>query len=106
MNIEPRYHKDDTTYNIRGYIDYMNGVLSGDIVANEYIRLACERMRSWFDRDDIYYDVADVDRRINFIYKLKQTSHSSYYSGSSLLLQIFTDGSGSITTDESQEKYF
>lgn len=73
MNIEPRYHKDDTTYNIRGYIDYMNGVLSGDIVANEYIRLACERMRSWFDRDDIYFDVADVDRRINFIYKLKHT---------------------------------
>lgn len=62
-----------TNYNIRAYIDYMNGVLNGDIVANEYIRLACQRMKDWFSRDDIYFDYDDVDSRIRFIYKLKHT---------------------------------
>lgn len=71
MNTEPRYHDIDTDYNIHGYIDYMNGVLDGSILANEYIRLACKRMKDWFSRDDIYFDQEDVDNRINFIWKLK-----------------------------------
>ena len=46
--ITPKYHEKDPEYNIRGYIDYMNGVLDGSIVANEYIQLACKRMKEWF----------------------------------------------------------
>ena len=72
-DITPKYHEKDPEYNIRGYIDYMNGVLDGTIVANEYITLACKRMKEWFSRDDIYFDVDDVDSRINFIWKLKHT---------------------------------
>lgn len=71
--IEPKYHEKDPEYNIREYINYMNGVLDGSIVACEYIKLACQRMKDWFSRDDIYFDVSDVDSRINFIWKLKHT---------------------------------
>lgn len=78
MNIEPKYHTVDTDYNIREYINYMNDVLNGTIIANEYIRLACQRMYDWFSRDDIYFDVDDVDSRINFIWKLKHTTGHHY----------------------------
>lgn len=78
INIEPKYHEKDATYNIRDYINYMNGVLDGSIVTNEYIKLACQRMKSWFERDDLYFDVADVDSRINFIWKLRHTTGIHY----------------------------
>ena len=72
-NYTPKYHEKDPEYNIRAYFDYMNGVLDGSIVANEYIKLACKRMKDWFSRDDIYFDVDDVDSRINFVWKLRHT---------------------------------
>lgn len=72
--IEPRYHKKDKTYNIRGYIDYAKGVLNNEIVAGEYVRLACKRFIEWFDRKDIYFDVENVDKIINLIYKLQHTT--------------------------------
>lgn len=72
MNIDPIYINSD--YNIRAYMDYMHDILSGKIVACEYIRLACERMHNWFTRDDIYFDFDDVDSRIKFIYKLRHTT--------------------------------
>ena len=78
MTISPKYHDIDTSYNIRSYIEYMDGVLDGSIVANEYIKLACQRMKDWFGRSDIYFDVEDVDSRINFIYKLKHTTGQHY----------------------------
>lgn len=78
INIEPKYHEKDATYNIRDYINYMNGVLDGSIVSNDYIKLACQRMKSWFERDDLYFDVADVDSRINFIWKLRHTTGIHY----------------------------
>jgi len=71
MTISPKYHDIDTSYNIRSYIEYMDGVLDGSIVANEYIKLACQRMKDWFSRSDIYFDVEDVDSRISLIWKLK-----------------------------------
>lgn len=72
--ITPKYHKKDKTYNIRGYVDYAHGVLNGEIVACEYVRLACQRFVDWFDRDDIYFDLNAVDKIINLIYKLKHTA--------------------------------
>lgn len=74
QDIRPKYHEKDKKYDTRAYIRYMNGVLDGSIVACEYIKLACKRMRDWFERDDIYFDVDDVDSRINFIFKLKHTT--------------------------------
>lgn len=74
MNIEPRYHKKDKTYNIRGYIDYAKGVLNNEIVAGEYVRLACKRFFEFLERDDMYFDIDTVDKVINLIYKLKHTA--------------------------------
>lgn len=74
-DIHPKYIEvDNQQYNMREYVDYMNSVLDGSIVANKYIKLACKRMKSWFDRDDMYFDVEDVDSRINFIRKLSHTT--------------------------------
>ena len=56
------------------YIQYCYDVLNGNIVASENIKLACERTLSWFNRDDIYFDTADVDRKIRFISKLKHST--------------------------------
>lgn len=53
------------------YLQYANDVLSGKIVACEYIKLACKRYLSWFERDDMYFDCKAVDRVVNFISKLK-----------------------------------
>lgn len=57
--------------NIKKYKEYAEDVISGKIVACEYIKKACERYLSWFARKDIYFDSNAVDRVINFISKLK-----------------------------------
>lgn len=75
MNIEPRIIKvENEDYNIRNYINYAQGVLNGEIVAGRLIKLACKRFIERFNRDDMYFDVADVDKRIIFISKLKHTT--------------------------------
>lgn len=56
------------------YIKYCYDVLSGKINASKYIKLACQRTLDWFDRDDMYMDYDDVDKKINFIYKLKHST--------------------------------
>lgn len=63
----------DTT---KPYIQYCYDVLSGAIVASKYIQLACQRTLDWFNRSDIYFDYDDVDRKINFISKLKHSTGS------------------------------
>lgn len=61
-----------TNYDLsKVYIQYNEGVLSGEILVGIYIKQACQRMKSWFDRDDIYFDTNDVDRKIRFIGKFK-----------------------------------
>ena len=75
MNIEPRTIKvENEDYNIRNYVNYAKGVLDGTITAGQYIKLACKRFIERFNRDDMYFDVADVDKRIIFISKLKHTT--------------------------------
>ena len=56
------------------YIKYANDVLSNKIPACEAIILACKRFISWFERNDIYFDYKDVDRKIGFIYKLRHST--------------------------------
>lgn len=56
------------------YNKYPRDVLDGKITACRSIKLACERYLSWFERDDIYFDYEDVDRKIKFIQKLKHST--------------------------------
>ena len=53
------------------YIRYNESVLNGDILAGKWIKLACERTKQMFNRDDIIIDYEGVDKKIKFISKLK-----------------------------------
>lgn len=61
----------------RKYQDYPKKVLSGEIVSCRYIKLACERYLSWFERKDMEFRNQNVDRIVNTIEKMK------HYSGKS-----------------------
>ena len=56
------------------YNKYAKDIIEGNIVACEAIKLACKRYMSWFDRDDIYFDYEDVDKKIALVYKMKHTT--------------------------------
>lgn len=58
------------------YKKYAEDVLSGKIVAGQYIKLACKRYLSFFERDDMYFDTKAVDKVVNFISKLKHFTGS------------------------------
>lgn len=53
------------------YIKYCEDVITGEILACEYVIKACKRFKSWFSLDDRYFDYDDVDRRIRLVRKLK-----------------------------------
>ena len=59
------------------YNQYVDDVLSGRVIACQNIILACRRYKSWFDRDDIYMDYEDVDRRIRLVSKIKHNKGKS-----------------------------
>ena len=54
-------------YNRKLYYNYVDGVLSGTITACKAVVLACQRFRNWQARTDMYFDEADVDKRIKLI---------------------------------------
>ena len=56
------------------YIQYAKDVVSKKIVSCEAIYLACKRYLSWFERDDIYFDAKDVDKKIKFISLMKHST--------------------------------
>lgn len=58
------------------YTDYANKVLSGEIVACRYVRLACERYLEWLQRKDIEFKPEKVDKVVNFVGKLKHFTGS------------------------------
>lgn len=53
------------------YIDYPKKVVNGDIVACEYVRLACQKYLDWFSRGDLEFRPDAVDKVVNFISKLR-----------------------------------
>ena len=53
------------------YKEYAENIINGKIPSCKYVKMACERYLSWFERDDIYFDEEGVERVINFISKLK-----------------------------------
>ena len=66
------------------YNRYARDVLEGRITACKPIKQACKRYLSWFERDDIYFDTEDVDRKIRFIQKLKHST--GQHSGQNFIL--------------------
>lgn len=63
-----------TNYDIsKPYIKYNEDVVNHKIVTNKLIYLACQRMKSWFERDDVYFDYDDVDLKIRFMEKMKHS---------------------------------
>lgn len=55
------------------YWKYADDVINDRIVTGKYIKLACQRMLDWTKRDDIYFDEADIDKKIRFVQKLKHS---------------------------------
>ena len=62
---------------VNKYTEYAHKVLSGEIVASIYVKLACERFFSLFDKDEFEFKPKKVDKAVNFISKLK------HYTGKS-----------------------
>lgn len=54
------------------YIQYIEDVLSGKEVAGWFVKKACERAKSWFERDDIELRYDEIDRKIKLVQKIKQ----------------------------------
>lgn len=63
------------TYNIdhidNSYLEYAIDILEGRITSGKYIKLACHRYLSWFNRSDIEFKTSKVDRVVNFISNIK-----------------------------------
>jgi len=53
------------------YNQYVEDVIDGKVITSETIKLACVRYKKFFDRDDIYFDYDDVDRRIRVVARMK-----------------------------------
>lgn len=66
------------------YKAYANDVVSGKIVACEYIRLACQRFLDWFNRDDIEFREDKADHIVRFIQKLKH--YEGKFAGKNFVL--------------------
>lgn len=63
------------------YWKYTNDVLNNNVVTGKYIKLACKRMIDFANRDDIYFDYDDVDKKIRFVQKMKHSEgkHAGEY---------------------------
>jgi len=53
------------------YIQYIENVLSGDEVSGWFVYKACERAKSWFQRDDIELRYDIVDSKIKLVSRIK-----------------------------------
>lgn len=53
------------------YTQYAEDILSGKIPSCKYVKMACGRYLSWFEKDDRYFDTEAVEKVITFISKLK-----------------------------------
>lgn len=67
------------------YIDYPTKVLNGEIMACNYVKLACQRYMDYFKRDDLVFKPERVDRVVDFISRLKHFTGS--HNGHSFVLE-------------------
>lgn len=58
------------------YTEYAEKVIKGEIVACEYVKLACSRYLDLLKRKDVYFKPEKADKVINFISKLKHFTGS------------------------------
>lgn len=69
------------------YIKYIEDVLSGKLVEGWFVRKACERAKSWMNRDDIELRYEEIDKKINLVQKIKQKK--GLQAGKNLVLLPF-----------------
>lgn len=67
------------------YTEYAEKVINGEIVACEYVKLACSRYLDLLKRKDVYFKPEKADKVINFISKLKHFTGS--HNGKPFILQ-------------------
>jgi phage terminase large subunit-like protein len=53
------------------YIQYVEDILNNKIPSCEAVYLQCKQFKERFNRDDIWFDYDDVDKRIKFVSKMK-----------------------------------
>ena len=68
----------------KAYVQYNEDILNGKILASKNIILACQRFKDRFSRQDMWFDYADVDKRIKFCRKFKQFKER--FTGKPLIL--------------------
>lgn len=67
------------------YTSYARDVIDGKVVVCQYIRLACQRYLSWFNKEDRYFDTKAADRVVKFLQLLPQSTGK--FNGQPLQLQ-------------------
>ena len=67
------------------YKSYAQQVVDGEIVTGRYIKLACQRFLSWFEREDLVFKENKVNKVINVIEKMKHFSGKS--AGKNFILE-------------------
>lgn len=67
------------------YTQYAQKVIDGEIIACEYVKLACSRYLKLLKRKDVYFKPEKADKVINFISKLKHFTGS--HNGKPFILQ-------------------
>ena len=70
---------------MKKYKKYAESVVSGNTVACRYIKLACSRYLSWFDRDDIEFRTDKADYVVNFLQHLEH--FQGKFAGRKLILE-------------------
>lgn len=71
----------------RGYLDYVDDVLSGKIVANKYIKLACKRFLDDIHSSDYYFNEKKYETILAFVGVLKH--YSSGAAGKPFILEAW-----------------
>ena len=67
------------------YTIYAEKVINGEIIACEYVKLACLRYLNLLKREDVYFKPEKADKVINFISKLKH--FTGKHNGKPFILQ-------------------
>ena len=82
------------------YTEYARNVLNGNIIACDFIKLACQRYLDWMDRNDMEFRPEKADKPINFGRKLKHFNGSfadkplNYWNGRNGLYIRYSDSIG------------
>ena len=67
------------------YTSYARDVIDGKVVVCQYIKKACQRYLSWFNKEDRYFDTKAADRVVKFLQMLPQSTGK--FNGQPLVLQ-------------------